>query len=439
MFEKDLISVDVFAGAGGASVGLRQAGFYHELCVEWDEDAANTLVAAGFPGVCGDVRDLSLYEGVDRIDLLWASPPCQAFSTAGDRKGALDDRNGWPWTLDIIDHFKERGIGPGYVICENVPGLTYHSGDCTGDANKCPGCYWESWIIPEFEKRFEWVGHMMLDAADFGVPQHRRRVFLVAGDKPIRWPEATHGPPNTALQGTMFGSPVKPWVTIRDALGIDKWATETNTSSGMARVPRDADVPSCSPVASGNALGGLLEVRVIGGGRNPTPRENDKRTYRDITDEPSTTVAAVTIGNAGPFVVTEESEEEQKPDWFHRISPIDEPTRTIGTMGNASIAKPGSEPWRLDKPSPAVTARDQKGARHQKFDPSRSPMTAADATWRAAGIRRLTWRECAKLQSFPDDHPFQGKTKKSLYRQVGNAVCPPISEVLGKAVIDAMR
>jgi DNA (cytosine-5)-methyltransferase 1 len=359
------VSVDLFAGAGGASTGLRCAGLEHAVCVEWDEDAAKSLKAAGFPAVHGDVRDLSHYEDIERVDLLWASPPCQAFSTAGERKGALDERNGWPWTLDIIDHLQSRGIGPRYVMCENVPGLTYHKADCTGDVEQCPGCYWRDWIIPEFKKRFEWVGHIMLDAADYGVPQHRRRIFLVAGEGPVKWPSPTHGPPNTALQGTMFGSPVKPWKTIRDALGMEKF---------------------------------------IGGGRNPTPRENDKRTYRDITNEPSTTVAAVTIGNAGPFV-----------------------------------AQPGSEPWRLDKPSPAVTCRDDKGARHQKFDPSKTPMTAADATWRAAGVRRLTWRECAKLQAFPDDYPFEGRTKKSLYRQVGNAVCPPIAEILGRMIIDALE
>jgi len=145
--------------------------------------------------------------------------------------------------------------------------------------------------------------------------------------------------------------------------------------------------------------------KFIGGGMNPhTSEERTERKYRDITDEPSTTVAAVSIGNAGPFVV----------------------------------AEPGSEPWRLDRPSPAVTCRDDKGARHQKFDPSKTPMTAADATWRAAGIRRLTWRELATLQAFPDDYPFEGRTKKSLYRQVGNAVCPPIAEILGRMIINAL-
>ena len=197
----------------------------------------------------------------------------------------------------------------------------------------------------------------------------------------------------------MFGPKLKRWVSIRDAL--------------------------------------KLEATVIGGGRDPTSDPNDKRRYRDIIEEPSTTVTAVQIGNAGPFVI------EEKPEWWHRSSPADEPSRTIGSKANASVTTlgtgvPGSEPWRLEKPSPAITARDWRGARHQKFDPTRGPMTAADATWRAMGRRRLTWQECAVLQGFPDDYPFQGRTQASIYKQVGNAVCPVVSEVLARCVMKAM-
>jgi DNA (cytosine-5)-methyltransferase 1 len=344
-------TIDLFAGAGGASIGLRNAGFHHELCIEKDKDAASTLLAAGLPGIHGDVRDLSHYENLKKVDLMWASPPCQAFSTAGKRQGALDERNGWPWTLDVIDHLQSRGIGPEYVICENVPGMTYHVTDCDrSDVLSCAGCYWEGWVQPEFRKRFYWVGTVMLNAADFGVAQHRKRVFLVAGPRPIPWPQKTHCSPDKINQQTMFGPVMKPWVSISSALGI--------------------------------------ESTIIGGGRNPTPDENDHRTYRDITNEPSTTVAAVQIGNAGPFIV------DDKADWWHRSSSLDGPSRTIGTMANASVN-----------------------------DNVR---------------RRLTWRECAKLQGFPDDHPFQGDAKVSLYRQVGNAVCPVVSEVLGQCVMRTM-
>jgi site-specific DNA-cytosine methylase len=50
----------------------------------------------------------------------------------------------------------------------------------------------------------------------------------------------------------------------------------------------------------------------------------------------------------------------------------------------------------------------------------------------------LTWQECAILQGFPSDHPFTGRTKASIYKQVGNAVCPIVSEVLARCVMEAM-
>lgn len=351
-------TIDLFAGAGGASVGLRNAGFHHELCIEKDEDAASTLVAAGLPSIHGDVRDLSHYDGLDRVDLMWASPPCQAFSTAGKRQGALDDRNGWPWTLDVIDHLQSRGIGPEYVICENVLGMTYHVADCDRtDVMACAGCYWEQWIQAEFKKRFYWVGTVVLNAADFGVPQFRRRVFLVAGPRPIPWPQKTHCSPSKVGQQTMFGPCMKPWVSIAEALGI--------------------------------------ESKVLGIASNPYKKDENgewdksSRTYKDITNKPSTGITAKgPLWNQGPFVV------EDKADWWHRSSSVDEPSRTIGSMANASVNDDGR--------------------------------------------RRLTWRECAKLQGFPDDHPFQGDTKVSLYRQVGNAVCPVVAEVLGRCVLTVM-
>ena len=95
--------LDLFAGAGGAALGLREAGFEHVACVERDPSAAATLRAAGFPAVEADVRDLDYAALAGTIDVLWASPPCQAWSQANQHaklKGADDvERNGWPWTL----------------------------------------------------------------------------------------------------------------------------------------------------------------------------------------------------------------------------------------------------------------------------------------------------------------------------------------------------
>jgi site-specific DNA-cytosine methylase len=172
-------AIELFAGAGGAALGLEAAGFEHLALCEWDPDACATLRAAGLgPVVEGDVRDLDAIEAVagPSCDLLWSSFPCQAFSTAGKRLGAGDERNGWPWTVDAIDRFK-----PAWFLGENVRGLLMHRGDCTARGGQlgifgtappedCPGCYFERRVLPDLRERFAFVGWWLLDAADYGVP-----------------------------------------------------------------------------------------------------------------------------------------------------------------------------------------------------------------------------------------------------------------------------
>jgi len=394
--------IEFFAGAGGAALGLEAAGIEHAALCEWDPDACATLRAAGLgPVVEGDVRDLDAIEAVafqsdeaiwnqagdalldsdlegedwclererlaieiqeaDRtIDLLWSSFPCQAWSTAGKREGASDERNGWPWSVDAIDRFKPR-----WFLAENVYGLLTHSAEGHPDPFKCPRCYFENVILAQLQARFAHVGWWLLDAADFGVPQHRRRVIIWAGPVPLSAPRPTHGSPAEARQRDLFGRGVLPWVTMGEALGIAK------------------------------------NNRVIGGGRNPG-KPGDRRTYRDLTDEPSTTVTAVCIGNAGPWV-----------------------------MGAGRSA-------RLDQPSPTVSCVEGKGSNDAYRPPGERPKVnkASDALWLATGRRRLTVEECAILQDFPSDHPWQGNTEAK-FRQVGNAVPPRLAEVVGRCVVDA--
>jgi len=199
--------LELFAGAGGAHLGLRAAGFEAVACVERDSDACATLRAGGCDVVIeADVRtvDLTPWAGVDA---LWASFPCQCWSTAGARKGGRDeDRNGWPWTVRAVDE-----VGPAWLIWENVPGLAQHSSaahkERYPDPLDCPGCYLEHVILPDMRERFAHVAIFRLNAADFGVPQHRRRLFGIAGPVPVVPPRATHGP-------GMFR---RPWVAARVA------------------------------------------------------------------------------------------------------------------------------------------------------------------------------------------------------------------------------
>ncbi len=202
--------LDLFAGAGGAALGLHRAGFAHVAGVERNVSASATLRAAGFPSVEADVRDVDFAAWRGRVDLLWASPPCQPGSTAGQRLGAADERDGWPATLAAID-----ACHPTWFLAENVMGWTYHRDLCGGAHGACPACHLGG-VVHELGRRFGFTGAWRLDAADFGVPQRRRRILLWAGPLPLDadGPMPTHAHPDAAVA---FGR--RPWVTLGDAIG----------------------------------------------------------------------------------------------------------------------------------------------------------------------------------------------------------------------------
>ena len=355
--------LELFAGAGGASMGIEAAGAESVLGVEWDASAVATAQAAGHPTIQGDVRDLSLYDGLE-VDALWSSFPCQDWSSAGKRKGASGDRNGWPWTVDVIDKVRPR-----WFLAENVTGLLQHRGcekRCKGihDPEACPRAYFDRVILEQLRERFAWVGFKVLCAADYGTPQFRKRVIICAGPRAIKWPAPTHGKPSE--QADLFGRKLKPWVTVRDALGLGRIA-----DNGF---------------------------RVLGGGSNPrAPGEGHKRTLRDITDEPSTTIAAQSgggAGNAGPFVQ------------YRR-----------GRDGGAVY-----ESHSVDEPSCAL--RGSAGRSTQPFIKEEQQR------------RRLSITECLILMGWPADYPMQG-TKTSQYRQAGNGCCPQMVSPVIRAVMAA--
>ena len=206
--------LELFAGAGGAALGLKRAGWEHVGCVERLPAAAATLRSAGLPAIEQDVRELDWAPFRGQVDLLWASPPCQAGSIAGKRRGPADERNGWPWTMDAID-----AVDPHWFLAENVLGWTHHRRGCPRNGaaiESCRGCYWERRVVLEVGKRFSHAGWWLLNAADFGVPQRRRRAILWAGPHRPAAPRPTHGEPSS---DEVRSGLLKPWVTFGDAIG----------------------------------------------------------------------------------------------------------------------------------------------------------------------------------------------------------------------------
>lgn len=227
-----LRAVELFAGAGGLAMGVSLAGFKSLAVVEWDKWACDTVrenKKRGFPLVEswplheGDVRNVGWGEIPQDIELLAGGPPCQPFSMGGKHKAHDDSRDMFPATVDIV-----RQLRPKAFIVENVKGLTRST-----FAN-----YYQYILLqlefPELPRRKKetWYDHLMrlqaektsgrsnakaltynvvptlVNAADYGVPQKRERVFIVGyrSDLGIDWhfPDPTHS---------------------EDALLYDQWVT----------------------------------------------------------------------------------------------------------------------------------------------------------------------------------------------------------------------
>ena len=210
-----LTALELCAGAGGQALGLARAGFEHVAMIDNDEYACQTL-KLNFPGtrvIRADIRKLRDPTRFKGIDLLAAGLPCPPFSVAGQQLGADDDRNLFPAMFDIV-----RATRPKAVMIENVPGL----------------------MAPKFEAfRLECCDQLdrlgyhtdmrVLDASDFGVPQRRQRVIIVAlrhryADA-FRWPK-----PNGAPAPTV-GEALRDRMAKNGWQGAKAWAEHANSAA----------------------------------------------------------------------------------------------------------------------------------------------------------------------------------------------------------------
>jgi DNA (cytosine-5)-methyltransferase 1 len=160
--------VDLFAGVGGFRLAMEANGGECVFSSEWDPFAQKTYQANFGDIPHGDITKVELSE-IPRFDVLTAGFPCQPFSMIGKREGFAHKTQG---TLfwDVLRIVRARR--PAAVLLENVKGLVSHNGGDTMDT-----------IIGALQEADYWTFWRILDAAEFGVPQHRERVYIVAFDK----------------------------------------------------------------------------------------------------------------------------------------------------------------------------------------------------------------------------------------------------------------
>ena len=193
-------SIEFCAGAGGQALGLEQAGFRHTALVEIEQDFAKTL-KFNRPGWNVFAEDMNEFDGrpYKGVDLFAAGLPCPPFSVAGKQLGSLDERNLFPAALRLIDE-----IQPKAVMIENVRGFLSAVFEDYRASLKAQ--------LSKLGYHTEW---RLLNASDFGVPQLRPRVVIVALKKNLSdvfdWPTALpHNPPTVGE-------------TLRDLMGANGW------------------------------------------------------------------------------------------------------------------------------------------------------------------------------------------------------------------------
>jgi DNA (cytosine-5)-methyltransferase 1 len=194
-----------FAGGGGLHLGFEQAGFQLALATDIEPAAAAThrLNSPYVPFVLEDIRKLSAAALVDaaggtRPDIIVGGPPCQGFSTLGDKLSG-DPRNA---LFAAYAHLVEE-LQPRFVVLENVKSMvTMYGGK------------FKDYILKIFSDAGYKMHWAVLDAADYGVPQFRKRVifFGTLHDAPFEFPAPTHGP-----SGVLDHVPC--WAALSDLVG----------------------------------------------------------------------------------------------------------------------------------------------------------------------------------------------------------------------------
>jgi DNA (cytosine-5)-methyltransferase 1 len=193
-------SIELFAGAGGLAMGMARAGFEHSAVVEWDADACQTI-RENLNHYTGHGNDFLLFEGdakkfnfspyTGNVEFISGGPPCQPFSLGGKHQGFSDSRDMFPVAAQSIRHIRPKAF-----VFENVKGLlrksfasyleyiilqfTYPSVSLKKNESwdehlaRLEKCHTAGKKKPEYHVVFR-----LLNAADYGVPQKRERVFIV--------------------------------------------------------------------------------------------------------------------------------------------------------------------------------------------------------------------------------------------------------------------
>ena len=403
--------IDLFSGIGGFREGLRRAGGF--VCVghcEMDPHAERNyrkLFETEGEWYCDDARNIRT-ETMPDFDLLCAGFPCQAFSIAGKRGGFADSRG--TLFFEIARLVAEKR--PAYFLLENVPGLLSHDKGRTYHT-----------ILSTFSELGYHVEWKVLNSKDFGVPQSRKRVYIVGYlDGRCAGKILPLQPPNGAALVQILGG--GQGERVYDPSGVS--CTLTSNSGGMG------------------AKTGLYQVGL-------PIKENTKKGYKMAYPGDSIDLGYANLntrrGRVGHQIAhTLTTESQQGTLHFVDISPeplVTDTARCLNTKQDSSIHKHRGEASGVLVEGPRAILTPEKakvrqnGRRMKEPDEAMFTLTATDrhGVVYHGRIRRLVPRECFRLQGYKDsqiDRMMEGMSDRQLYKQAGNGVTVTVVEAIGR-------
>jgi DNA (cytosine-5)-methyltransferase 1 len=387
-------TIDLFCGAGGVTEGFKTKGFRCELSLDADPVALRTF-RLNHPGVpderilCGDIREIGpagirKLLGKRRIDVVIGAPPCQGFSHVGHR--AKGSRTGYTPTVDERNYLYEpmidvvRALRPRLVLMENVPGMKSAQRDGRS-------------FMDDAAARLEAAGYRTaqwrLAASAHGVPQDRVRMFLVAarGAPLPRVPAATYQDP---LSRSIDADALPP-VTFDDAT--------------FDLPPRAADE------------GWPVDLRPR------TVDEGDARYRRYLEKFGLRTRSRLLYGHWVRY------HNERDLELYALLRPGEDSVHALERHNRADLMRYRADVFddkyarlRADRPSKTIVAhlaKDGNGYIH----PTQP--------------RSISFREAARLQSFPDDYIFCGSPTDQ-WVHLGNAVPPLLARAIATSFLEAL-
>jgi len=406
----------LFAGVGGADLGLEAAGMVCSWQVE-NDPACQQVLEYHWPDVprYGDICDVNGAD-LEPVDVIFYGFPCQDLSVAGQRAGLDGDRSVLFFeAMRIIREMREATDGkfPKWTIAENVVGLlNADKGDAMG---RCLDTLAEAGALVS-----EWC---VLDAQFLGVPQRRRRVFVASCFDPAIAEQCPD--PIFAIAESSVGNPPQ----------IDTPRQTPSTTAGASTERQSDDdgliCVSATPMQDGNRYQGQ---NGIGVGKPNAPM------YSLTTiDEHA---VAVEVVDPTAFVKSRRARSDTDYETWIEEAPAPTLNEFEYSDVRTTVAVVSGECYGFDSTFSAQSRVHDNLSPPVKVGSGLGISSPPAVMTPTLCVRRLTPLECERLQGWPDDHTrwrADGKEQKDSprYKQIGNGVASPVAEWVGRRIIQA--